>query len=277
PYDQDGDGVIEDHWFNVVYHPLRERDGTVSGMVAVSSEVTAQVISRQNLETVNHRLEEFTYVASHDLREPLRMINMYSQLVQRRIGKGDATLNEYVGYVQQGAARMDRLIQDLLSFSRTVDSAEIEAGKSADLSASLSEALLLLKKSVDESGAVITFQPLPMVQGDMNQFAHVFQNLISNALKYRKPNIRPQICISAAEDGDRWVISIRDNGIGFDPGYADQIFGLFKRLHKDEYSGTGVGLAICQRIVERYGGQVWAESQPGEGATFYFSAARIEQ
>jgi signal transduction histidine kinase len=129
----------------------------------------------------------------------------------------------------------------------------------------------VLKTRTEVNAAVITAEPLPLVRGDTKQMAHVFQNILSNALKYRKADVAPNIHISAKHDGQRWVISIHDNGIGFEPQYAERIFGLFKRLHKDDYPGTGLGLAICQRIVERYGGHMWAEGRPQQGATFHFA------
>ena len=152
----------------------------------------------------------------------------------------------------------------------TVHTEEINVG-TADLPASLNETLSMLKSRIEETDAVVTAQPMPMVRGDTAQMAHVFQNLLSNALKYRRNEVRPEIHISAEPDGDQWIVSVQDNGIGFDPQYAEHIFGLFKRLHKNEYPGTGLGLAICQRIVERYGGRMWAEGRPEKGATFYFS------
>jgi light-regulated signal transduction histidine kinase (bacteriophytochrome) len=147
---------------------------------------------------------------------------------------------------------------------------ELPAGV-ADLSLSLTEALSVLDNRIRQSGASITVQSLPTVVGDTAQLAHVFQNLLSNALKYAKSGTPPQIDICAAADGDHWIVSVQDNGIGFEPQYAERIFGLFKRLHKDEYEGTGLGLAICRRIVERYGGRMWAEGRPHEGATFFFA------
>ena len=276
PYDRDGDGLVEDHWFNVAYHPLRESDGTVSGVVAVLSDVTVQVLARRELENVNRSLEEFAFVASHDLQEPLRMVNIYSQLMLKRLGRGDAALEQYAGFVRQGVARMEELIHDLLAFSQTLHEDEIPVG-TADLSASLAKALALLKNDIEESGAIITAPFLPVVRGDTNQIAQVFQNLLSNSLKYRKANVVPEIAISATDEGDQWIIAVRDNGIGFEQQYAELIFGLFRRLHKDDYPGTGLGLAICQRIVERYGGRMWAEGRPGEGAAFYFSLPHGEK
>jgi len=275
PLDRDEDGAIEDYWFNFVYHPLREQDGTVSAVVAVAVDMTSHVRARQELERVNRELEEFAYVASHDLQEPLRMVNIYTQLLLRRLGGDDANLNEYAGFVRHGVNRMEGLIRDLLTFSRTVHKDDLPAG-TADLSASLAEALSVFKNRIDESGAVIAAQPLPTVRGDTAQLALVFQNLLSNALKYRRQDVPPEIHIAVEPDGEQWIVSVRDNGIGFDQQYARRIFGLFKRLHKDAYPGTGLGLAICQRIIERYGGRMWAEGRPGQGATFYFALPRVE-
>jgi light-regulated signal transduction histidine kinase (bacteriophytochrome) len=215
-------------------------------------------------------LEEFAYVASHDLQEPLRMVNIYTQLILKNPEGEKEKLAIYSQFVQEGVKRMEALIQDLLAFSRTVHSEDLPIGN-AELSASFTEAMSVLKSRIDEVGAVIQASTLPAVRGDASQFTHVFQNVLSNALKYRKKDIPPEIQVSATQDGDRWIISVQDNGIGFEPKYAERIFGLFKRLHKDEYAGTGLGLAICKRIVERYGGRMWAESRLGSGATFYFS------
>jgi light-regulated signal transduction histidine kinase (bacteriophytochrome) len=146
----------------------------------------------------------------------------------------------------------------------------------ADLSAALSEARSVLHNRIEESGAEIHAEQLPLVCGNTQQIAHVFQNLLSNALKYRKPDVQPQIRISAKREDKQWIIALQDNGIGFEQQYAERIFGLFKRLHNAEYPGTGVGLAICQRIIERYGGRMWAEGKSDVGAIFYFSLPSIE-
>jgi light-regulated signal transduction histidine kinase (bacteriophytochrome) len=227
-----------------------------------------------DLTRVNRELEEFAYVASHDLQEPLRMINIYTQLILDKTGKQDADLSQYAGYIEQGVTRMERLIQDLLMFSRTVNTDGVSSEGShagADLATSLSEATSLLHTPIQENAVVIHAGPLPRVRGDSRQFAHVFQNLISNSIKYRKKTEPPRIEISARECEGEWITAVQDNGIGFDQQYADRIFGLFKRLHKDEYPGTGLGLAICRRIVERYGGRMWATSSSGIGSTFYFA------
>ena len=179
-------------------------------------------------------------------------------------------LTQYEDFVRRGVKRMETLIQDLLTFSRAVHTEEIPVGI-ANLQAALAEAESVLAGRIKDSGAEITASALPAVRGDTSQLSHVFQNLLSNALKYRKKDVAPKIDISCVREGDRSIVAVRDNGIGFEPRYAERIFGLFKRLHQDDISGTGLGLAICQRIVERYGGKIWAEGRPGDGATFYFS------
>ena len=253
--------------------PVRDTQQRVVRWFGTNTDITEQRKTEEELRRMNRELEEFAYVASHDLQEPLRMVNLYTQKILKSLGKDDPTLNDYAGYVRQGVIRMERLIRDLLTYSHTVQQDELPAG-TANLAESLSEALSVLKSRLEDSGAVISVQSLPVVQGDPQQISHVFQNLLSNALKYRKKEAPPEIYISARAEGDHWVVSVRDNGIGFEPQYAERIFGLFKRLHKDEYPGTGVGLAICQRIVERHGGRIWAEGRPGEGATFYFTLSR---
>jgi PAS domain S-box-containing protein len=272
PYDADHDGVSEDHWFNAVYNPLRDLGGQVTGFVAVLADVTAQVVARKELERVNRELEEFAYVASHDLQEPLRMVNIYTQLLIRRYVGDDPQARQFAEIISQGATRMEALIHDLLMYSRIVQRDALPVG-TANLSESFAEALTVLKSRIEEKNASISAGSLPSVRGDTAQLSHVFQNVLSNAIKYSKKNLAPDIHISSTREQDRWVIAVRDNGIGFEQQYAERIFGLFKRLHKDEYAGTGLGLAICQRIVERYGGRMWAESVTGKGSTFYFSLA----
>jgi PAS domain S-box-containing protein len=268
-YDQKADGVISDHWFNVVYHPLRDRDGTVSGVVAVCSEVTAQVVARRQLERANRELEEFAYVASHDLQEPLRMVGVYAQLLTRRYLSDDAKATEYAEFIRKGVTRMEQLIEDLLSFSRTIH-AEESPGE-ADLNHALQLAMETMSTRIAETNAQIVVQAgsLPSVRGDSTQFALVFQNLLSNSLKYARTDVTPRVDIAVEPTPAGWTLSFRDNGIGFEQVYAERIFGLFKRLHKDAYAGTGLGLAICQRIVSRYGGSIRAEGRPGDGSTFF--------
>jgi PAS domain S-box-containing protein len=267
-YDREGFGQIEDHWFNLAFHPLQEASEAPSGVVVVAHEVTAQVRARQELERLNRELEEFAYVASHDLQEPLRMVNIFTDMLITRHLPDNPEAKSYAGYVQQGVLRMEKLIRDLLSYSRTIHSDGQPLG-SADLNAALELATSTMQQRLAESGARLIVSELPQVQGDTGQLALVFQNLLSNALKYRRRDAEAEIRISAARDGEFWVIAFADNGIGFRQQYAVRIFGLFKRLHKDEYAGTGLGLAICQRVVERFGGRIWAEGREGEGSTFY--------
>jgi light-regulated signal transduction histidine kinase (bacteriophytochrome) len=277
PLDRDDDGVPEDAWFNLLFHPLQGPDSIVSGIVAVAIEVTEHLRAREELERVNRGLEEFAHVASHDLQEPLRMVHSYSQLLVRRLGKDvSAEQRKYAEFIQQGVKRMENLIGDLLTYSRTVYAAPEAVGQ-ASLDEALDRALAAVQTSMDQSGATISRERLPTVRGDAAQFAHVFQNLLSNSLKYRKPDKRPEIRIRTVHVEDEWTISVQDNGIGFEPRQAQNVFGLFKRLHRDdEYPGTGLGLAICKRIVERYGGRIWAESEPGEGSTFFFSLPALK-
>ena len=271
PYDSDGDGLAEDHWFNVSYNPLRNSDQSIRGVVSVSHDVTKQVLSRKEVERVNRELEEFAYVASHDLQEPLRMVNAYSQLLVRRIGKVTPEETEkYVDFIGAGVRRMEQLIRDLLSFARTVQG-ETTPAEALSLRSCVDKALDVLQVQITEKRATIEVGDLPVVMGDETQLPQLFQNLISNALKYSKTTVAPKVQISAARDEKEWTISVRDNGIGFKQEYADHIFGLFKRLHKDKYPGTGLGLAICKRIVERCQGRIWAESVPGEGSVFSFT------
>ncbi len=275
PYDNDQDGAPEDHWFNVAYHPLEDVDGKISGVIAVLAEVTEQLRARQELERVNRELEEFAHVSSHDLQEPLRMVNIYTQLLLKRSLADDEEALEYAGFIRDGVKRMEDLIRDLLSYSQAIHR-DAPLNTTADLNESLAEALKLFDGQIEEARTMVSAEPLPVVRGDAIQLTHVFQNLLSNCLKYRRNDVTPEIRIAAVETMGECIVSVRDNGIGFQPQYAERIFGLFKRLHKNKYPGTGLGLAICQRIVERYGGRMWAEGRPGEGSTFYFALPKPE-
>jgi PAS domain S-box-containing protein len=255
--------------------PVWDNQGKVVRWFGTATDITAQRRIEEQLRRANRELEEFAYVASHDLQEPLRMVSIYTEMILRSLDRDDPAFSEYEAFVRQGLSRMEALLKDLLTFSRTIHSGDQPVG-SADLSAALAEAVSVLKSRIDETGAVITADALPRVRGETKQLAHVFQNLLSNSLKYRSPDGPPEIRVAVLNDRDQAVISVRDNGIGFDQQYAACIFGLFKRLHHDEYPGTGLGLAICQRIVERYGGRIWAESSAGEGATFYLSLPAAE-
>ncbi len=275
-YDADGDDEPEDHWFNVAFNPLRNPDQSIRAVVCVAHDMTLQVQSRKELERINRELEEFAYVASHDLQEPLRMVNAYSQLLVQRLGKaGPDQIKIYSDFISTGVRRMEELIHDLLSYARTVqgESPTLEA---LPLRSCLDKALEVLRAQIDAKNASIEIGELPVAMGEGTQLPQLFQNLLSNALKYSKPDSNPMISISAQPLNREWIISVRDNGIGFKQEFAEHIFGLFKRLHRDEYAGTGLGLAICKRIVERCGGRIWAESGLGEGSTFSFTLTRAE-
>jgi light-regulated signal transduction histidine kinase (bacteriophytochrome) len=212
-------------------------------------------------------------VASHDLQEPLRMVTSYLQLIaQRYRGRLDAAADEFIAFAVDGAARMHRLISDLLAYSRV--GTRSRAFEPVDCQAALDQALANLEIAIEEAGATVTRDPLPIVPADEGQLVQLFQNLIGNAVKFHG-QAPPCVHISAQrrrEAGDEWYFSVRDNGIGIDPQQFERIFMIFQRLHTmAEYSGTGIGLAICKKIVERHGGRIWVESQPGQGSTFYFT------
>jgi PAS domain S-box-containing protein len=224
----------------------------------------------EDLRRSNAELEQFAYVASHDLQEPLRMVSSYMQLLKRRYqGKLDNDADEFIAFAVDGAARMQQLINDLLTFSRVGT-----RGRPLGLSACekvLAEALMNLQVSIEENKAVITHDPLPTVFCDQPQLVQVFQNLIGNSIKFRGRQA-PQIHISAKRVENEWIFSVCDNGIGLDTKFEERIFEIFQRLHsRTAYPGTGIGLAICKRIVLRHGGRIWVESKPGEGAAFYFT------
>jgi light-regulated signal transduction histidine kinase (bacteriophytochrome) len=233
-------------------------------------EITLEQLSRSNKE-----LEQFAYVASHDLQEPLRMVSSYVQLLAERYkDQLDERAQKFIHYAVDGAARMQSLIQDLLGFSRV--STRGLAFARIDSNILLAEALANLQTSISVSGAVITSDQLPVVYGDRIQIVQVFQNLISNSIKFctNKP---PKIHVSAEFRDGRWLFSVRDNGIGIDAKYAGKIFIIFQRLHtREEYPGTGIGLALCKRIIERHGGEIHFESEVGKGTTFYFTLLKEE-
>jgi signal transduction histidine kinase len=218
----------------------------------------------------NADLEQFAYVASHDLQEPLRMVASYTQLLSERYsGKLDETADKYIGYASEGAVRMQHLIQDLLAFSR-VGRAGVTC-QSVDCNAVIDEVLQSLTAAIQESGAVVTHAPLPAVWADTPQLAQVFQNLIGNAIKFRKEAV-PEITVLAEKSGPNWLFSVSDNGIGIAPESVENIFVVFQRLHaRTEYAGNGIGLAICKKIIERYGGKIWVEAQAGQGSVFKFT------
>ncbi len=244
------------------------------GMV---SDITERKKAADELQRVNEELrrssaevEQFAHVASHDLQEPLRMVTNYLQLIERRYNDLlDDDGREFIRYAVDGAIRMKALIADLLDFSRAgTGAAHFVRVATLDI---VQDALANLKAAIDESHAQISLDLLPAVVVDPVLFTQVFQNLIANAIKFQR-NSSPKIHISASREGKEWIFSIRDNGIGIEARHLDRIFRIFERLHSSqEYSGSGIGLAITRKIVERHGGRIWVESQPGIGSTFFFS------
>jgi light-regulated signal transduction histidine kinase (bacteriophytochrome) len=224
----------------------------------------------EDLARSNAELEQFAYVASHDLQEPLRMVASFTQLLGKRYqGKLDQDADEFIGYAVEGANRMQHLINDLLAYSRV--GTRGKPLEPTDCDAVMQQARDNLAKAMEESGTIIYRDPLPVVHGDKVQLLQLFQNLLANAIKFRGPET-PQIRVSAERQGSEWVFAFRDNGIGIAPEHQERIFSVFQRLHqRSEYPGTGIGLAICKKIVERHSGRIWVESQPGQGSTFYFS------
>jgi signal transduction histidine kinase len=224
----------------------------------------------------NADLQQFAYVASHDLKEPLRIVASYTQLLARRYkGKLDSDADEFIRYAVDGANRMQWLINDLLAYSRVTSQDQVL--EAVDCDGVLEEVLSDLRVAIEESRAVVTHDPLPRVMADRGQLGQLFQNLIGNAIKFhgKEP---PQVHVTAKRKSDEWAFSVRDNGVGLDPQYAERIFVIFQRLHdREEYPGTGIGLAICKKVVERHGGRIWVVSQVGQGATFHFTLPTVGQ
>lgn len=223
------------------------------------------------LTRANEDLLHFAYAVSHDLQSPLRTVKSFAQLLALKYkAKLDDQAGDFIRLIVDGASRMDTMLHDLLQFAK-VAGGEAEFHDQVSLEEAVSNAIQNLRSGIEETHAVITHDPVPTVAGDAGQFAQLFQNLIGNSLKYRSPDVAPRIHISAEQTPGEWVITVSDNGIGFEPAYAEKIFGVFQRLHSSEFAGTGIGLSICKRIVERRGGRIWAAAQPGRGATFSFS------
>jgi PAS domain S-box-containing protein len=262
--------------------PLESPEGTL--VTAAIRDITTRKKAEANLlqkvdelNRSNVELGQFAYIASHDLQEPLRMVASYTQLLSRRYkGKLDSDADEFIAFAVDGATRMQRLIQDLLAYSRVgTKGKELRETSSEE---TLGQAIINLRGAIQDSGALVTHDPLPPVMADERQLIQLFQNLVGNAIKYQSPGV-PKVHISAAKNGGKqWTFSVQDNGLGIDPQYFERIFGMFQRLHKrEEFAGTGIGLAICKKIVERHGGSISVESQPGEGSTFRFDLTASER
>jgi PAS domain S-box-containing protein len=259
--------------------PLESAEGILvtAAIRDISRRRAADADLRHKVEELNRSNEElghFAYVASHDLQEPLRMVASYLQLISRRYkGKLDSDADEFIDYAVDGASRMQQLIQDLLTYSRVGTTGQDLVDTSSE--AALQQALANLSSAIEESGALVTHDPLPAVLADETQLTQLFQNLVGNAIKYHGPSAPPRIHVSAARSAEkRWTFAVSDDGLGIASEYFERIFGMFQRLHKrEEFGGTGIGLAICKRIVERHGGVISVESQPGQGSTFRFDLA----
>lgn len=239
---------------------------------ALAADLEERVRERTaELSRSNEELRQFAYAASHDLKEPMRTIASYTQLLSQRFKNTlDDDGQEFLGYVVDSVRRMDMLLSDLLTYSQHLGS-KAPLFQSVNVEAVLMGVLMNLQASIKETGAEITHDPLPAdVTSDFAQLSQVFQNLVSNAIKYRGPE-PPRIHVGVFETEDEWIFSVRDNGLGIETAYKDQIFGIFKRLHGREFPGTGMGLAICKKIVERHGGRIWVDSELGKGSTFSFS------
>jgi PAS domain S-box-containing protein len=258
--------------------PIRDASGAVMGASKVARDITERERQEEALRKVNAALtrsnadlQQFAYSASHDLQEPLRMVATYSDMLQRKFGgKLGPSGDEYIRYTIEGALRMEQLLRDLRAYTQA-STMEQEPTEDIDAGKILDQALLNLDTAIKDSGASIARSDLPLVRLHEFQLQQLFQNLIGNAIRYRT-DAPPKIQVTARRQGKEWLFSVQDNGIGIDPQYKEQVFGIFKRLHSTaEYPGTGMGLAICQRIVERAGGRIWVESQPGQGSTFFFT------
>jgi signal transduction histidine kinase len=226
--------------------------------------------SEERVRSLLKELEQFLYVGSHDLQEPVRMVVSYTQLLSKRYkGKLDADADQFIAFAVDGASRMQGLIQGLLAYSRVVTRGKDLLDTSSE--GALQQAVVNLRSVIEESRAQVTHDSLPRVLADDAQLTQVFQNLLENAIKYRSPGI-PKAHVGASRSEGKWIFSVQDNGMGIDSQYFERIFGMFQRLHKrEEFGGTGVGLAICKKIVERHGGAISVESQPGVGSTFRFA------
>jgi PAS domain S-box-containing protein len=276
----DGGAVV---WADVAVALVRDASGAPQYEIAVFDDITerkkAEAALREaheELKRSNAELEQFAYVASHDLQEPLRMVASYTQLLGRRYeAKLDDDAREFMAYIVDGATRMKQLIEDLLAYSRVgTKGADF---KPVSVEAALKRALFNLRAAIEEAGAAVTHDALPTLPADEVQLAQLLQNLMGNALKFRSASV-PRIHIGVSEKENEWVFEVRDNGIGIEPQYYERIFMVFQRLHnKGEYPGTGIGLAICKKVVERHGGRIWVESKPGEGSAFYFTLPRQKE
>jgi PAS domain S-box-containing protein len=261
----------EFRWFMMRGLPIRSADGRVQRWFGTSTDIHGSKLLQLELQRANQDLEQFAYSASHDLQEPVRSVKIFSELLSERCSdKLEGQGLEFLANVHQGASRMEMLVRDLLAYTQSAKFDKPE--EPVDSTAAFQAALANLAGTIGETGAIVDSDPLPFVPIHSTQLQQLFQNLIGNAIKYHRPGVTPVVHTTASVENGWHHFSVSDNGIGIEPEYTEKIFGLFKRLHtNDGYSGTGIGLAICQRIVERHGGRIWVESRPGEGSTFHFT------
>jgi light-regulated signal transduction histidine kinase (bacteriophytochrome) len=257
---------------------IRDDGRQPMGMWSIVRDITQRKkIEREREEAIialtqsNEDLKQFAYVASHDLQEPLRMVASYTQLLSERYGDQlDDKAHKFIAYAVDGASRMQALILDLLAFSRVETRGQPLMLINAQ--SALGKAIANLETIINETGSLVTTDDLPRVHADQTQLTMVFQNLINNGIKFQNKQHSPHIHVSARSQNGGWCFSVRDNGIGIDVKYKDKVFMVFQRLHtRNEYPGTGIGLALCKRIINRHGGQIWFESSPGEGTIFFFT------
>jgi len=249
--------------------PIRDEDGIIGGIEAFV-DITNQKKAERALAHSNEELQQFAYVASHELQEPLRMVISYLSLLKKRYrDELDDQAKDYIDYAVDGGKRMKALIDDLLQYSRV--ETKVKPSSPVDMNEVASRTLVNLELPINENGAEIIVENLPTVNGDRLQLGQVLQNLGSNAIKFRG-EARPEVRIGCYRDHEKWVFSVKDNGIGIESEYFERIFSIFQRLHdRRQYPGTGIGLAICKKVVERYGGRIWVESELGVGSIFYFT------
>ncbi len=265
-------------WLSTQAVPLYDNAGNVTALLGITFDITERKQAEKerdrllaDLARSNKELEQFAYVASHDLQEPLRMIASYVQLLEKKYkGKLDEKADKYIHFTVDGANRMQKFIEGLLAYSRITRRGA--AFVPVDMNAAFDVAVANLAAAIRESRARVTKEDLPPVSGDETQLTQLFQNLIGNATKFKMPDTSPLVHVSAKKESETYVFSVRDNGIGIDSAHADRIFLIFQRLHTQaEYPGTGIGLALCKKIVERHRGRIWVESAPGKGSTFFFT------
>jgi len=275
-YTNEGDTHIK--WSTVKVSIRKDKAGHFVGITAVVRDITDRkavkeklTLQAQELIRSNAELEQFAYVASHDLREPLRKIKSYTELLEQRYkGQLDDRADKYIYYIVDGASRLQALVTDLLLYSRVGRSSDL-ALEQTDMGKILAYVLDDLEVAIKEKGAIVTYDQLPTVVADPKQMAQLLQNLVGNAVKFHDET-PIKATISAEQQGNEWVFTIQDNGIGIEPKFVDRIFLIFQRLHtRTEYSGNGIGLAICKKIVENHNGRIWVESEFGKGTTFYFT------